>query len=54
MEDAVLTVAISPDSQRIATGGSHGRIKIWSAATGELIQTLAGGDYGRAGSGLFP
>lgn len=38
----VQAVAITPDSQKIASGSFDGQIKIWNLKTGELIQALNG------------
>ncbi|MEQ8994889.1 MAG: WD40 repeat domain-containing protein [Coleofasciculus sp. B1-GNL1-01] len=38
----ILALAISPDSQIIATGHLGGGIKIWNLRTGKLLRTLAG------------
>ncbi|MGK7902519.1 MAG: WD40 repeat domain-containing protein [Hormoscilla sp.] len=39
---AVLSVAISPDGQTIASGSSDNNIKIWQLLTGSLLLTLTG------------
>lgn len=38
----VTTVAISPDGQRLASGGLDDAIKVWNLETGELLLTLKG------------
>ncbi len=38
----VVSVAFSPDGRRIASGGQHGEVKVWDAATGQEILTLSG------------
>jgi hypothetical protein len=38
----VLSVAISPDSTWLATGGSDGQVRIWAVARGKLRATLTG------------
>ncbi|RYP27056.1 hypothetical protein DL767_007830 [Monosporascus sp. MG133] len=37
-----LSVAFSPDGSRVASGSSDGSIKVWDAATGVCLSTLAG------------
>lgn len=39
---AVLSVAISPDGQTIASGSSDNNIKIWQLLTGSLLLTMTG------------
>ena len=39
---ALFTTAISPDGQLLAAGGEHGTLVIFDAATGKLLQRLAG------------
>ncbi|CAI6095943.1 unnamed protein product [Clonostachys chloroleuca] len=41
-DDDFSTIAFSPDSQLIATGHKHGRIRLWDPATGDIKMTLAG------------
>ncbi|MBN9522397.1 serine/threonine protein kinase [bacterium] len=36
-----LTVAVSPDGRRAASGGADGRVYVWQLAAGELAVTLA-------------
>ena len=36
----VLSVAISEDSKLVVSGSADGTIKIWDAATGDLLSTL--------------
>lgn len=38
----VLSVAVSPDGELIATGDSNGDVHIWHTADGQLLQTLTG------------
>lgn len=38
----VMAVAISPDGQKVASGGLDDVIKIWNLTTGELVTTLTG------------
>jgi WD40 repeat protein len=38
----VISVAISPDGETIASGGSDLAIKLWSLITGQLLETLEG------------
>jgi WD40 repeat protein len=38
--EAVLSVAYSPDSRRLASGSNDRTVKIWDAETGALIRTL--------------
>jgi WD40 repeat protein/class 3 adenylate cyclase/tRNA A-37 threonylcarbamoyl transferase component Bud32 len=40
--DSVLSVAFSPDGQRIATGSGDGMAKVWEAASGKELLTLKG------------
>ncbi len=58
---AVYSVAFSPDGQRLASGSGHrdsqsgvwtGDVKIWDAATGQLLSTLQG-HKGRVNSVAF-
>jgi eukaryotic-like serine/threonine-protein kinase len=42
--DAVWSVAFSRDGRRIASASNDQTIKIWDAATGQLIRTLADGE----------
>jgi WD40 repeat protein len=37
-----MSVAYSPDGQRIASGADDGTVKIWNAETGALISALSG------------
>lgn len=37
-----LSVAFSPDSQRLATGGTRNTVKVWEVRTGTELQTLRG------------
>jgi WD40 repeat protein len=41
-KDAILTVAYSPDGKSIATGGKDRVLRIFSAATGEVVAELHG------------
>lgn len=41
-EDAVLSVAIAPNGQTVASGSRDKTIKIWNLETGTLIRTLRG------------
>ena len=36
------TVAVEPNGQRVATGGTDGVIRIWASETGELLENLTG------------
>jgi len=38
----VLSVAISPDGQTLASGGGDNTVKLWEVSTGKLLQTLTG------------
>ena len=38
-ENAVTSVAFSPDGRRILTGSDHARARLWDADTGELLWT---------------
>ena len=40
--DWVFSVAISPDSKVLASGGADEEIKLWNLETGELLRTLTG------------
>ena len=40
--DAVQTLALSPDDQLLASGGRDGNVKLWRAATGELLTEIKG------------
>ena len=39
---AVIAVSFSPDGTRIASGSGDKTVKVWDAATGEVVQTLQG------------
>ncbi|NES72399.1 MAG: serine/threonine protein kinase, partial [Okeania sp. SIO2D1] len=39
---AVLSVAISPDSQILASGSLDGTVKLWNLQTGKLLDSLCG------------
>ncbi len=41
-ESPVECVALSPDGRLVATGGRDRRVKLWDAATGQLVRTLDG------------
>ena len=43
-DNLVLSVAFSPDGQRLASGLYDETIKIWDAASGRCLQTLKGHD----------
>jgi WD40 repeat protein len=49
---AIWSVAISPDGQMIASGGSDQPIMLWNAGTGKLVRTLTE-HSGRVGSVTF-
>jgi WD40 repeat protein/serine/threonine protein kinase len=57
--NGVLTVAFTPDSRWVATGGNDGMVRVWNGSTGELLRVLDGvGDAVTAlacapGSGLM-
>jgi len=38
----ILGIAVSPDGQRIVTGGSHKTAKVWDVDSGQLLLTLRG------------
>ncbi|PSB01818.1 serine/threonine-protein kinase [Merismopedia glauca] len=38
----VQTLAFSPDGQKLGSGSTDGTIKVWEAATGEVLQTIKG------------
>ena len=38
--DQVLSVAFSPDGKQLFSGGGHGSLKVWEAATGKVSLTL--------------
>ena len=40
--EEVQAAVFLPNGERLATGGTHDKIKIWDAATGKLQQTLVG------------
>ncbi len=39
---AVWTAAVSPDGERLVTGGSDAKVRIWRVADGTLLRTLGG------------
>ena len=41
-EEAVVSVAISPDGQTLASGSEDKTIKLWNLKTGDLLRTLTG------------
>jgi eukaryotic-like serine/threonine-protein kinase len=43
--DVVWSVAFGPDGRRIASASNDRTIKIWDAATGRIIRTLAAGEF---------
>ena len=47
-EAPVLSIAITPDGERFATGGARGQIVFWSLAEGRPLRTLRG-HKGRSG-----
>ncbi|MEO9128275.1 MAG: hypothetical protein ABI262_26845, partial [Microcoleus sp.] len=40
--DSILSAAISPDGQLLATGSHDSTIKVWSVHSGELLRTICG------------
>jgi WD40 repeat protein len=38
----VYVVALSPDGNRVASGSSDNRVKIWDTATGALVSSFVG------------
>ncbi len=40
--DSILSVAISPDGQYLATGSHDSTVKVWSLHSGELLRTISG------------
>src|SRR5262249_56650995 len=42
--EVVASVAYSPDGSRVVSGDRAGEIKLWEAATGRLIHTMATGN----------
>lgn len=38
MDDAVLCLTFSRDSEMLATGGGKGRIRIWKISTGQCLR----------------
>ena len=43
-DDTHARVAVSPDGRSFAAAGADGTVRVWDAATGEVIQTLEGHD----------
>jgi WD40 repeat protein/tetratricopeptide (TPR) repeat protein len=42
----VIDVAFSPDGRRIVSAGAEGTVKVWEAATGDVLKTFSGhGDF---------
>src|SRR5262249_28777328 len=41
-QDIVRNVAYSPDGKRLASGSTHGRVRVWDAQTGQEVLTLRG------------
>jgi WD40 repeat protein len=39
--DGVVCAAVSPDGRAVATGGREGALRLWAAATGELLHSFA-------------
>ena len=42
----VNSVAFSPDGRWVASGSDDETVKLWNAATGEVVRTLSGHSYG--------
>jgi WD40 repeat-containing protein SMU1 len=40
MEDAVICVAFSRDSEMLASGGQDGKVKIWKIQTGQCLRRI--------------
>ena len=37
-----MSVAVFPDGRRVVSGSADNTVKVWDAATGECVATLAG------------
>jgi WD40 repeat protein/serine/threonine protein kinase len=51
---SVNSVAFSTDGKRIASASADWTVKVWDAATGQVLRTLAGHDLGVAGVAFSP
>ena len=40
--DTVMSVALSADGSKVVSGSNDRTVKIWSAESGEVLQTLSG------------
>jgi WD40 repeat protein len=51
-QEAVLSVAFSPDGKQIASGSMDKTIKIWNVADGNVVRDLTNPEFKPAGAGL--